>query len=184
MLAPESGGRLPAGAAALAAVLLLASAMPGDAAAAEVFRYDFQGAAGICQPATSTYAAQLRSRPLGLVNEGTTVAFVSCALVGDARPGGRGAMKVLVRIGALGDLGSVVNCTFVDGLQNGDVVDAVYRTKTEYVSAGTRGVAFTWEPVEIAGAPEHIFRPALQCALGPGTAMHYLSVTYDEDIGS
>jgi len=184
MSAPESGGRLPAGTAALAVALLLAAALPGDAAAAEVFRYDFQGAAGICQPATGAYAEQLRSRPLGLVNEGTTVAFVSCALAGDARPGGRGAMKVLVEIGAVGGIGNVVSCTFVDGFQNGDVLDAVYRTKAAYVTGGTRGVAFTWQPVEIAGAPEHIFRPAVQCALAPGTAMHYLSVTYDEDIGS
>lgn len=184
MSAPESGGRLPAGTATLAVALLLASAVHGDAAAAEVFRYDFQGAAGICQPATSAYAEQLRSRPLGLVNEGTTVAFVSCALAGDARPGGRGAMKVLVEVGAVGLGGHVVNCTFVDGQQNGTVVDAVYRTKSAYASGGTRGIAITWQPVEIAGAPEHIFRPAVQCALGPGTAMHYLSVTYDEDIGS
>lgn len=169
--------------AALSAALLLAGAT-GGAEAAEVLRYDYQGAAAICQPATSQYAAQLRSRPLGLVNEGTTPAFVSCALVGDARPGGRGAMKVLVEVGAAGGVTSGVTCTFVDGLQQGGTADAVYRTKSALVSGGIRGVALTWQPSEIAGAPEHIFRPAVQCALGPLTALHYFAITYDEDIGS
>lgn len=184
MSAPEFGGRLPAGAAALATALLLAGMLPGAAGAAEVLRYDYQGAAGICHAATSHYAAQLRSRPLGLVNEGETVAFVSCALAGDARPGGRGPMKVLVEVGAVAGVGNAVSCTFVDGLQEGGTSNAVYRTKSTVVAGGARGAALTWQPSEIAGAPEHIFRPAVQCKLAPGTALHYLSVTYDEDIGS
>lgn len=92
-------------------------------------------------------------------------------------------MKVLAEVGAVGGLTGGVSCTFVDGYQQGNVVDAVYRTKSVLVSGGQRGVALTWQPSEIAGAPEHIFRPALQCMLSPGTALHYLSVTYDEDVG-
>lgn len=182
MLAPDVGGRLPACTAAMAVALLL-SGQAGTARAAEVLRYDFQGAAAICQPATNLYAAQLRSRPLGLVNEGTTAAFVSCALASDPRPAGRGAMKVLVEVGASSNVTGGVSCTFVDGLQQGASSDAVYRTKSTLLSAGARGVALTWQPSEIAGAPEHIFRPAVQCMLGPTMALHYLSVTYDEDIG-
>lgn len=180
MSAPERGGHLPASTAALAVALLL-GLQPGTARADEVLRYDFQGAAAICQAATSEYAAHLRSRPLGLVNEGTTPAFVSCALNGDPRPGARGAMKVLVEVGATAAT-SGVSCTFVDGLQQGGTVDAVYRTKSTVVNGGGRGVALTWQPSEIAGAPEHIVRPAVQCVLGAGAALHYLSVTYDEDI--
>jgi hypothetical protein len=180
MSAPDRCGRVPALASAVVALL----AIPVGAAGTEVPRYDMQGAAAICQPATSAYAASLRARPLGLVNEGTTPVFVSCALAGDPRPGGRGAMKVLAEVGAVGQAGATVSCTFVDGYQEGSTSSAVYRTKTAIVNGGTRGVALTWQPVEIAGAPEHIFRPALQCNLGRGAALHYLSVTYDEDIGS
>lgn len=182
MSAPESGGRLPAFLAALACGAAL-SALPAAAPAAEVLRYDFQGAASICQPASALYATSLRARPLALANEGTTPAFVSCALRGDPRPGGRGAMKVLVEVGAIGELVGTVTCTFVDGHEQGGTTSAVYRTKSAIVSPLARGATLTWQPSEIAGAPEHIFRPALQCKLGPKTALHYLSLTYDEDIG-
>lgn len=181
MSAPDVGGRLSIS--VVLAAALFAGLPAGEVAAVEVERYDIQGAAAICQPATSQYAGQLRSRPLGLVNEGTTAAYVSCALRGDPRPGGRGAMKVLAEVGAVTELAGSASCTFVDGYQQGSFSDAVYRTKAVLLSAGQRGVALTWQPSEIAGAPEHIFRPALQCALSPGTALHYLSVTYDEDVG-
>jgi len=183
MSAPDLGGRMPARAAAAAFVLMLAG-QAGGAAAAEVLRYDIQGAASICQPATSEFAGHLRARPLGLVNEGTTSAFVSCAPLGDPRPGGRGAMKILVEVGATGPTAAAASCTFVDGLQQGGSVDAVYRTKSTLLNAGQRGVPLTWQPSEIAGAPEHIFRPAVQCMLTPGAAVHYLAITYDEDVGS
>jgi flagellar motor component MotA len=92
-------------------------------------------------------------------------------------------MKVLAEVGAISGLTGAVTCTFIDGMQTGTETDAIYRPKTILVVGGGRGAALTWQPVEIAGNPEHIFRPAVQCKLGPGTALHYLSVTYDEEIG-
>jgi len=183
MSAPDSGGRAPALAAALVATLMLA-VVPARGDAAEVVRYDFQGASSVCQPATFAYAEGLDSRPLSFVNRGRTPVFVSCALRGDPRPGGRGATKILVEAGATGQRSGRVTCTFVEGYEQGGNTQAVYRTKSADVFTRSRGVALTWQPSEIAGAPEHIFRPALQCVLAPGTAIHYLAVTYDEDIGS
>ena len=181
MSAPETGGRLPA------SVILLLSALafyatPGATFAAEVVRYDFQGASSVCQPATYSYAKGLDSRPLSFVNKGNSTVFVSCALRSDPRASGRGAMKVLVEAGATGQRSGRVSCTLVEGHERGEVV---YKTKSANVYSGQRGVAITWQPVEIAeDAPEHIFRPAVQCQLAPGTAIHYLAVTYDEDIGN
>lgn len=183
MSAPESSGRQPAAVTASVAALLLLSLSSAATSAAEVSRYDYQAAAAICQPALAVHATALRSRPLSLENRGTEPVFVSCALRGDPRPGGRGAMKVLAEVGATGTAAAVVSCTFVDGLQEGSTVNAVYRTKSVVVQPDSRGVAVTWQPSEIAGSPEHIARPAVQCELPPGTALHYLSVTYDEDIG-
>ena len=182
MSATESGGRRLAGILTLAT--LIGAGASSVASGAEVSRYDYQGAASICQAATAQYAPSVRSRPLALVNEGTSDAFVACALRGDPRPQGRGAMKLLVEVGAPGARSAAVSCTFVEGYQRGSTIDAVYRTKSTIVSAGARGQALTWQPSEIAGSPEHIFRPAVQCMLGPGAALHYLTVTYDEDIGS
>ena len=78
MLAPDWGGRLPA----CTAAMVRACCFPatGTAGRPRLLRYDFQGAASICQPANSQYGGEARSRPLGLVNEGTTAGFVSCAL--------------------------------------------------------------------------------------------------------
>src|SRR5690606_27999345 len=127
--------RLASGSALFALTALLA--LPAAVGAVEVARYDMQGAAAICQPATHLYAGSLRARPLGLVNEGTTDVFVSCTLAGDPRPGGRGAMKVLAEVGAVGQTGGMASCTFVDGYQQGSVVDAVYRTKAASLGAGS-----------------------------------------------
>jgi len=184
MSAPDRSGLRPAASTIVTAALAVASiASFGAASAAEVVRYDYQGASAICQPALAAHAAGLRSRPLSLENTGTTAAFVSCALRGDPRAGGRGAMKVLAEVGATGPTGAVVTCTFIDGVQEGGSVSAIYRTKSVPVHPLSRGSTMTWQPVEIAGNPEHIFRPALQCQLPPRTALHYLAVTYDEDIG-
>ncbi|MBJ6981488.1 hypothetical protein [Luteimonas sp. MC1572] len=182
MSAPEFRGLRPA---ALAALLgLFAAAPSGDVAAAEVFRYDFQGASGICQPALSSHAATLRARPLAFVNEGEATAFVTCTFRGDPRAGARGATKVLAHVGNVGTAVAAVSCTFVEGRQLGGQSNAVYRTKSTSVFGGSPGTALTWQPSEIAGGPELIYQAAVQCALGPGGALHYISVFYDEDIGS
>ena len=55
---------------------LLSSGLVG---AVEKGRYDVQGAAGVCQPSAPQYETNLRSRPLGLANQGTEIAFVTCA---------------------------------------------------------------------------------------------------------
>lgn len=180
MSAPECRGRVPAMVAMLASAFVLSLA-PGETMAAEVVRYDFQGASSTCQPATFAYAEGIDSRPLSLVNRGTTTVFVSCALRSDPRGGGRGATKVLVEAGATGQRSGQVSCTFVEGR---DQEEPIYRTKSAFVYKESRGVALTWQPSEIAGYPERIFRPAVQCVLAPGTAIHYLAVTYGEDIGA
>jgi hypothetical protein len=182
MSAPDFRGLRPA---AISALVALCVAAPwGEVAAVDVFRYDFQGAAGICQPALSSHAASLRARPLGLINEGTESAFVTCTFRGDPRANERGATKVQVHVGHVGEAGSTVTCTFVEGVELGGVSNAVYRTKSLPVYGGSAGASMTWQPSEIAGAPALIYQPALQCQLGPGTAIHYISVYYDEDVGA
>lgn len=183
MSAPDACGLRPAIIAACFA-LLAAAAASSNLEAAEAFRYDIQGAAGICQPARPEYGVALRARPLGLVNEGTVPAFVTCTLRGDPRAGGRGATKVLVHLGNVGTASAVVSCTFVEGRQLGGESNAVYRTKSGTLFGGAQGESFSWQPSEIAGGPELIYQPALQCSLGAGSALHYISVSYDEDVGA
>lgn len=182
MSAPELRGLRPAALAAFIALLSIAAAH--ETVAAEIFRYDFQGAAGICQPTLPAHAAALRARPLGFVNEGTIAAFVTCTFRGDPRVGGRGATRVQAHLGHVGETGATVSCTFVEGRELGGVSNAVYRTKTASVYGGGTGASLTWQPSEIAGAPALIYQAAVQCRLDPKTALHYISVYYDEDVGA
>jgi hypothetical protein len=169
-------------AAVVAAFCAAAALAPSPADAATVQRYDVQGAAGACQPALASHAAALRTRPLAMVNEGSSPAFVTCTYRGDPSASGRRISKVLVNVGNVSGSPGVVNCTFVNGRDGLDTA-AVYRTKGALVNAGGAGVNLTWQPSEIAGTPTTISRPAVQCTLPKGTAVHYISVTYDEDIG-
>lgn len=170
---------------ALAVAAMLAVGLPVDGVhAAERFRYDFQGAAGVCQPSLPSYAAGLRARPLGLANEGTATSFATCAFRGDQTPGGRGAWQVTATVGNRGTAVRQVSCTFVTGSKLGSSSDAIYRTKTFSVAPGGQGVTFSWQPSEIAGAPESIARPAVLCSLPAGTVLHYFSNYYDENIGN
>lgn len=169
----------------LAAVTAMAGGFSLDeASAAERSRYDYQGAAGVCQPSQPSFAANLRARPLGLANEGATTAFVTCAFRGDQTPGGRGAWQVTATVGNFGAAVRRVTCTFVTGSQLGGDSDAIYRAKTFQVAPGNQGVTFSWVPSEIAGAPESIERPAVLCSLPPRTTLHYFSTYYDEGVGN
>lgn len=166
------------------AAVLVAGFPLRDAGAAERSRYDFQGAAGVCQPSQPSFAANLRARPLGLANEGTTTAFVTCAFRGDQTTGGRGAWQVTATVGNFGTAVRRVTCTFVTGSQRGGDNDAIYRAKTFQIAPGGQGVTFSWEPSEIAGAPESIKRPAVLCSLPTKTTLHYFSTYYDEGVGN
>lgn len=88
------------GASAACAVTLglMAALSVTQAAAVEKLRFDYQGAAAVCQPSKPLYEAGLRSRPLGLANAGTDIAFVTCALQGSDPTGQRGAYQVQVNI--------------------------------------------------------------------------------------
>lgn len=166
----------------LAGMALMCAAL-GDARAVEVFRYDYQGAAGVCQPSLPEYEAGLRSRPLGLANEGTTTAFVTCTFRGDDTAGGRGAWQVLVNVANDGTTSQTVKCTLVDGAASGATSNATYTPKSAGLFIG--GAAFiAWVPTDIAGSPAKINRPALSCALPAKTTLQYLGINYDENIGS
>ena len=166
------------------ATVLVAIASQGELRAADKSRYDFQGAAGVCQPSQPSYAAGLRARPLGLANEGAATAFVTCAFRGDQTTGGRGAWQVTATVGNFGGITRRVTCTFVTGSQLGGNNDAIYRSKTFLVAPGGQGVTFSWEPSEIAGAPESIKRPAVLCSLPNRTVLQYFSTYYNENVGN
>lgn len=165
------------------AVVPLLLIAPWDVHAADVARYDYQGAAGICQPALPVHGAALRSRPLGLANEGELEAFVTCTFHGDSTTGGRGAWQIAVNVANDGTTVQTISCTLVDGLASGDVNNATYTTKFIGLFPG-QGAFISWVPAEIAGTPVKINRPAVICQLPAQTTLQYLGTYYDENIGN
>lgn len=172
---------IPAASGALLASLLVS---PAPVAAAEVFRYDQQGAAAICQPSLPSQAGNLRARPLGLSNEGTETTFVTCTFQGDDTTGGRGATQVEANVSIAGTAAAAINCTLVDGLASGDGSAVTYTTRSAAAFPNAFGNSIAWVPGDIAGAPARITQPAIQCGLPPAATLHYLGRYYDENIGS
>ena len=165
-------------------VIALGLLVGAPARAAEKVRYDFLGAAGNCAPALPGDAAKLRSRPLALVNESTTTAFVTCTLFGDTAESARGNWQVAVNAANLGVVVASVTCTLVNGFASGTLLEASYNTKSVGLFPVSPGGFIAWVPAELAGAPAHIDRAAVSCALPPNTALHYVGAYYHENIGS
>lgn len=163
----------------LLCVLTLAAA---DVQAVELTRTDQQGASGMCQGALASYNATLRARPLGMANEGTTTAFVSCAWQGDDTVNGRGAQQIQVVIGNTGNAAATVSCTLVNGFQAGTFVNATYTVKSATIAPGA-AATISWVPAEVVGAPPEIRLPALSCQLPPGTVIQHTIKSYLEEIG-
>lgn len=156
-----------------------------EAVAVDVFRYDYQGAGAVCQPSLPEYSASLRSRPLGIANEGATTVFVTCTFQGDVAGGGRGARQLEV-VAANIDVQTlgIVRCTLVDGFASGGVITAVYVDPRVGVFTHGGAQSITWSPADIAGNPQKIDRPGVLCSLPPNTVLQYFSKYYDENIGS
>lgn len=149
---------------------LLAGAIGAYAAAAQadVVRREYhQNAAANCQGALPAFAGTLRSRPLGVGNEGSAAAFVTCSFSGDA---GQGIMPTLrLDIFFTNNAASpiTINCTGVFGAQR--IGGVMFATKSIVVSPGANsGIQWTAENSGVAD----LSSPAnVSCSLPPGAVM-------------
>lgn len=130
-----------------------------------------------CQAARPIYDANLRKRPLGLQNEGSEVAFVTCALAAENI-----VDAVEVYVSSHDDTTATVTCTLVNGYNYGT---------NEYItkSAGTVSVDFAgmiFLPDDFidqeATFPSSFV--SLSCTLPPGTGLNDMWIRYSEDVGA
>lgn len=162
--------------ATLAAALLVAHVATADAATAG--RSTTQSAAGLCQGALPAFAGTLRARPLGLVNEGTSTAFVTCAQ--EAGNSGVNTDEVFIRVAntANGSSVATIQCTFVEGF--GDGFTHVWWphsvTLTAHASAAITVSAYEMSMTSLTNSQ-------WSCALPPNTAIYYLGRSYSEEVG-
>lgn len=171
-------------AAAVLATLGLAVPM-SQAMAVEVNRYDYQGAAAVCQPTLPQHGANLRAQPLrGLsnLNEEDTI-FVTCGYRGDDTTVPRGAWRVIANAANYGSsLGAIVSCTLVNGRAIGPDSNATYTTRSVFVALGG-GATIFWTAADIEGGPPTISRPAIMCSVPAGASLQFVGIHYAEDVG-
>jgi hypothetical protein len=163
------------------------SVLATAASAIDKPRFDYQGASGVCQAASSEYEANLRARPLGLSNSGTTTAFVTCAIQGSDPTGQRGAYQVQVNISNNGTTSRIVTCTLVVVFRKpGETVNrTVYSPRSANITPGG-GTFISWVPTDLTGTtggPE-ISKSGISCKLPGKTTLQYTGNYYREDVGT
>ncbi len=141
-------------------------------------RTQVQNGAGACQGALPTFDTNLRQRPLGVNNEGTANAFVTCSMKSsdfyDATNTFGGVGVTNTTAAALD-----ITCTYVSGVAG--LTTPLYFTKTTNVPAGTFALV-TWDPtIDNAGNP---FQNTdnYSCLLPPGTQLNFIFGNVDVDV--
>jgi hypothetical protein len=149
-------------------------------------RTSYPNAAAYCQSAVPSCAGSvLRARPLAIVNEGASSAFVTCSFPGGESVNAPQTTEVGVWVINRGSVARTISCTLVNGYEgtSGPSVDTSYTPKSAMVSPGD-GNFFTWAAAELPGTPTVILNPNFSCSMQPGTGVGYLYYTYPEDVGA
>lgn len=127
-------------------------------------------AADNCQGALPSFEGAFRKRPLGINNEGTSLAFLSCSL--RAPLSSEQLTDVLVLFTNRGSDSATINCTLVDGVATPfPSYPPVYLPKSAVVVAGGFTV-MQWTMADNGDLPYVI--PNLSCSLPPGTEINVL----------
>jgi len=166
-------------AAALGCALVLASASFAlDAAVIE--RQEVRMSADVCQPALPAFDGNIRKRPLAMVNEGTSNAFVTCAFGGVFN--GVPSQKTLT-IGFTNITAAVitVNCTLADA-QAGVINPEFFPKSINVPPQGAPVTLLLWSAAADNGGVRFTY-PAVSCMIPVGAGVVNTLHTFDEEIG-
>ena len=116
------------------AILLLTLASASAMAETPQHRHWSVNAPAMCHPALLRFDSDVRKRPLAVVNEGTSSAFVTCSLQADlANP--HGLKSVYAVLHNYNNAPRTAQCTVVYGADNGE---QLYITRSVTMPAGAR----------------------------------------------
>jgi len=153
------------------------SAMLTSAASA-AFHSDAVNATGACNGALPSFEGAIRKRPTGILNQGTTSAFVSCSVTTDGgmNPGYDTAIVYLVNRGTSS---AAVDCTFVNGIaaELSPMVPTQFYPKTVGIPAG-EAVAVSWEASEFE-LEKFLNIVNFSCNLPPKVEIALVGATYE-----
>lgn len=168
--------------------LLAASFIPTADAAVERLQIQ-SNATGLCQAALPIMDTNLRKRPLAVVNEGDTPAFVSCSFttIIDQDGGGGVSQETVVRYFGMFLTSAVAEpqnlaCTGVIGYQDSPILE--YVALDVDVSSETPGSNYLYFYPENADPEREYLHQlvSLSCRLPPGTGITdtYVGIRLDD----
>lgn len=148
----------------------LAIGLSQQAHALDVLATNGTGPVGNCQAALPAFEGQTRKRPLALVNESDSVAFVTCAYTTEEVS--LNVMGFNTRATNLSDVSATLSCTAVVG---DEAEDASYIVKSLVLAPGADGV-LAWGTADNGGL---LFAKsvAISCALPPLVGLNRNRVT-------
>lgn len=147
-----------------------AALAPLGASAIDLLNTPITNAAGNCQTAMPVYDTDVRKRPLAVVNEGTTSAYITCSLTTDL--GSLGVISYGTKLSNEGSSSKTINCTAVTG----EETSAQYYPKSVNIPAGAQAV-LEWTALDNGGLVfEHPV--SLSCLLPPDTGLNENWSTY------
>lgn len=160
---------------AIASLALIAGiALPLDAHAARVTREEIRAAADVCRPALPAYDAMTRVRPLGIFNESSTPAFVTCAATGQ-RDSGTTYIEVRFTDGS----SAPKTCTLVSWATTNVGIRAIgYQAG----NSATPHDHIRWTHAIHNGGAQYA-STAISCKLDPGEGILQLRHMFQEEIG-
>jgi hypothetical protein len=160
------------------AFLLLIGATTG-ATAAEVETSYFSHAAANCQSALPVFDGNIRKRPKALANEGTSIAFVTCAFEQTPTPPNK-IVRVIQLALNRGGVARTVSCTLVDGIR--DEVLSPSHTQTVTLNGNGVWAALVWD-ADLMNEGTNYTSPALSCSLPPGVELSGTAIDVLREIG-
>lgn len=151
-----------------AGTALLAFSLQADAL--DVLSTNGTGPVGNCQAALPTYEGLIRKRPLAVINEGTSAAYVTCALTSEEVS--LNVQSFSTRVSNRSDVPVTVTCTAVVG---DELASADYIPKSITLAPEANGT-LAWGTADNGGL---LFAKsiAMSCQLPPGAGLNRNRIT-------
>lgn len=167
------------------ALAAIGAAASGTAAASVVTKAEYNQATGtMCQGALPNYEGNFRKRPLAVVNQDTTNAFLTCGLTSQYDSSTGGVPQVILIVTNRNAADTDMSCTLVDGYVDSTVGFADYFPQTITV-AGATSTTFNWSASGAGGTNDPVFGyPAISCNVPGSFEVNLEGQAYSEEIGA
>lgn len=152
----------------------------GQAAAVTSNRTQAQNGAGACQSALPVFDGNIRKRPLGIGNEGTFSAYVSCSLAAEDLYVSLNSSNGLL-LSNRGTATATVDCTLVTGILNVNIPS--YFPKSVAIPAGGWTSLF-WSPGSDNGGAAFENGLNYSCRLPVGVDINTIFTNIEEEVGA